>query len=320
MRIATVSHSHIALRQQLFFREVARQGHEVLMISPGEWGNLRTTAQKVDSWELKTCRHIGESIYQYRLLGARDLAEEFKPDWLYIQAEPGSSLAEEAVLWNVDKRALFTWDNISLKGRMSTLPAYDLVVCGNPEAEELVKPWNPHTLLLLQVGVDTDHFQSRPGVLRDVDVAYVGRMAEEKGLVYLLQAWPTVRILEQKDFKELPWWYSQIKVLVAYSQDISTWKEQAPNYVVLEALACGCKAVVSDTKAMEYWLRGCPGVVMVEGHEQSGSELDPVKVDRLKTGIQRALEVEVGEWVREWVGGRFSNQEVAKRLLEVMVC
>ena len=122
MRIVTVSHSHIALRQQLFFKEIARQGHEVLMIVPGEWGTLRTGPQKEGTWELKTCRHMmGENIYHYHFLGAKDLAEEFKPDWLYIQAEPGSSLAEESVMWNVDKRALFTWENISLKGGLTAL-------------------------------------------------------------------------------------------------------------------------------------------------------------------------------------------------------
>ncbi|GAI88315.1 unnamed protein product, partial [marine sediment metagenome] len=147
------------------------------MIAPGEWGNLRTSPRYAEvlhtpdvdrgprvfgRFELKTCRHIGgENIYTYHLLGAKDLAEDFKPDWLYIQAEPGSSLAQEAVKWNVPKRALFTWENIKFESSaQEVLSKYDLVVCGNPEAEALVKCWNLHTALMLQVGVDTNHFQA----------------------------------------------------------------------------------------------------------------------------------------------------------------
>jgi len=335
MRICTISHSHVALRQQLFFQGVAKWGHEVLMISPGEWGNLRTSPRYAEvlyapdedmgprvfgRFELKTCRHMmGENIYQYHLLGARGLAEEFKPDVLYIQAEPGSSLAQEAIMWDVPKRALFTWENIKFEeSARSTLEKYDVVICGNPEAEALAKPWNPHTVLMLQVGVDTDHFQARPDVERNIDVAYAGRIASEKGLPYLQRAWPTVKILDWKDFKELPWWYSQVKVIVAYSQDVPWWKEQAPNYVVLEALLCGCRAITSDTNAMEYWLNNCPGVVMVSGHDQSDDTLRMDRVDRLREGIQRALEVEIENEGRQWVIDKFSNQVVAKKLLEVL--
>ena len=320
MRIATVSHSHIALRQQLFFKEVARQGHDVLMIGPGEWGQLRAKDHTEDRFDFRTCRHMmGESIYHYHLLGAKDLVDEFDPDWLYIQAEPGSSLAQEAVLWFGKKKALFTWENIKFEGlALEALPKYDLVICGNPEAEALVKLWNPRTALMLQVGVDTDHFQARPAVDRNIDVAYIGRVAPEKGLPYLQRAWPTVKTLDWKDFKELPWWYSQIQVIVAYSQDVPWWKEQAPNYVVLEALACGCKAVVSDTAAMSYWLNLCPRVIIVRGHEQPDDTLRMERVDWLRKGIKEALELDIADFGRFRVVDKFSNPVVAKQLLEVL--
>ena len=321
MKLATVSHSHIALRQQLFFKEVARQGHDVLMISPGEWGPLRTSPQKEGTWELKTCRHMmGENIYQYHLLGEKDLAEVFKPDVLYIQAEPGSALAQEALTWKVDKRVLFSWENIKHEpSACQVLSKYDLVICGNPEAEALVKPHNPHTALMLQVGVDTDHFKERPNVPRDIQVAYIGRPTPEKGLPYLQRAWPTVKVLGWKDFQELPWWYSQIQVIVAYSQDVPWWREQAPNYVVLEALSCGCKAVISDTNAMEYWLSGYPGVIVVSGHDQPNDTLRMDRVDKLKDGIQYVLDMELPEDKgRQAVIDNFSNPVMARKLLEVL--
>ena len=331
MKIATVSHSHIARRQQLFFEEVAKQGHQVLMISPGEWYGLRAKAYNRLSWgssneilSFRTCKHIGDNVYTYRLLGAKDLIEDFNPDWLYVQAEPGSVLAGEALSWKVDKRALFTWENLSIKGEGAfQLPKYDLVVCGNPDAVELVTSHNDKTALMLQVGVDTNHFQARPNVIRNIEVAYVGRPAPEKGLPYLTQAWPTVRVLEWKDFLDLPWWYSQIEVVVAFSQDTPLWREQAPNYVVLEALSCGCEAVISDTAAMKYWLEGCPGVVVVEGHRQGDNKFHIERIMRLKEGIFKALywlgnKRGVNERGRTWVINNFSNVAMAKRLLGVL--
>lgn len=327
MRLATISHSHVALRQQLFFQEMARQGHEVLMIAPGTWfdfkvtgysRNFRNEVGEGGVFDFRTCKHLVDNIYHYILLGAKDLIEEFKPDWLYVQAEPGSKVAEDAITWEVNKRALFTWENIELKGLGPIhLPKYDLVVCGNPRAVELVTPHNVKTFLSLQVGVDTDHFQARPDVERNMSVGYIGRPAPEKGLPYLIQAYPGVCMLPWKDFKELPWLYSQLKVLVAYSQDVPHWREQAPNYVVLEALSCGSKVVTSDTAAMRYWLGGCPAAVVVEGHEQPDSNLRLDRVKGLERGIQEALDMEVGDEGRQWVIDRFSNPVVARRLLEV---
>ena len=290
------------------------------MIAPGEWFDYKVESYKQDTFELATCKHMGDNIYSYKLLGAKELIENFGPDWLYVQAEPGSLTADEALDWKVDKKALFTWENISIKGSGALqLLKYDLVICGNPEAETLVKPHNPHTALMLQVGVDTDHFQARPGVLRNIEVAYIGRRTLEKGTSYLLRAWPLASFLGWKDFKELPWWYSQVEIIVAFSQDVPHWREQAPNYVVLEALSCGCKCVVSDTASMGYWLEGCPGVVIVEGHEQPDNTLRIERVDRLKEGIKYALAMELpNDEGRQMVIDRFSNLVVAKNLLKVL--
>ena len=320
MRLATISHSHIALRQQLFFQEVARQGHQVLVVSPGEWGNQRVQPYQEDSFRLAICRHMGgEGVYDYTLLGAQEAVGNFNPDWLYIQAEPGSAQEEACFSWNVKRKALFTWENISLKGGLERLPEYDLVVCGNPAAEALVKPHNPRTTLILQVGVDTDHFQARPGIPRDIRVGYIGRRTPEKGLPYLISAWPTAQILDWKDYRDLPWYYSQVQVLVAYSQDVPGWREQAPNYVVLESLSCGCKAAVSTTAAMSYWLRGCPGVVFASGHEQRDQLVDPVKVANLKAAIQEALgPFPQGDQGQQFVVHNFSNPVIARKLLEVL--
>lgn len=317
MKIATVSHSHVHLRQQLFFREVARQGHEVLMVAPGEWGQQKTAPQEEGGFRLATCRHMGgENIYDYRLLGAGELVEAFAPDWLYVQAEPGSATAQEAAEWAAKKRAIFTWENIALKNGL-ILMKYDMVVAGNPEAADLLRPFKPEVELMLQVGVDIDHFAARPGVARDIPVGYIGRAVPEKGLPYLTRAWPIVRMLPFTGYKEMPWRLSEVQVVVAYSQDVPQWKEQAPNYVVLESLLCGCKAVTSDTAAMAYWLAGCPGVVKVEGHEQSDPLLRPERITNLYKGIVEAIKMPVDDTSRAWVAERFGNKVMAERLLKM---
>ena len=322
MRIATVSHSHIAHRQQWFFQEIAKQGHDVLMIAPGQWGNLRATAHSFlshggakSTFDFVTCRHVfGDNLYTYRFLGAKEAIERFDPDWLYVQQEPGSVIATEAISWKAKKRAIFTWENIELRDT-EILKRYDLVVCGNPDSLELVRPHNPNVLLDLQVGIDVGHFCARPGVERSIKVAYIGRRIPEKGLPYLIRAWPTVQLLDWQDYLMLPWSYSQVDTVVAYSQDVPHWKEQAPNYIALEALSCGCKVVTSDTSAMKYWLEGCPGVVVAEGHEQRDGLLRPERISSLRESIERSTSLKVGDSGRDFVKRKFSNKGIAEELI-----
>ena len=327
MKIATVSHSHIAYRQQWFFQEIAKQGHEVLMIAPGQWGDLRATAHSQthlqyggvkNTFDFVTCRHVfGDDLYTYRLLGAKEIIEGFDPDWLYVQQEPGSVIATEAASWKAKRRAVFTWENIKLRDT-EVLKKYDLIVCGNPDAVELVKLHNSNVLLGLQVGIDVDHFCARPDVDRSIKVAYIGRQVPEKGLPYLIKAWPTVQLLDWQDYLSLPWSYSQVDTIVAFSQDVPYWKEQAPNYVALEALSCGCKVVVSDTAAMSFWLDGCPGVIKVEGHMQEDSFFRLERIEHLRRGIEESLSLIVGGRGRQWIVDRFSNAIVAKELMEAL--
>lgn len=326
MKIAVLGHSMVHVRQQMFFTELARLGHDVLVLSPVRWGDQVSIPEGTQiviegkvkgSFNLLPLKVMGDNLYNYRLLDSESIISQFKPDWLYVQSEPGSVMAEVSRSFKSDKKALFTWENIKFNSKAQlVLQGYDLVVCGNPDAERLAAPYSKRTAQMLQVGIDTDHFCARPGVDRDVLVGYVGRMAPEKGLLYLNEAWPLTKYITGISYKEIPWYYSQLQVVVAYSQDVPWWREQAPNYVVIEALSCGCKAVTSDTAAMKYWLDGCPGVVVVEGCEQMIEFHHPSKSKWLKDGIIKAIEIPNKVSGREWVKERFSSPVLAKKLIE----
>jgi len=166
-------------------------------------------------------------------------------------------------------RALFVWENqqAPTPEQEEELRHLDLLVCGNDEAARLHSA-APQWCCLPQVGVDCDHFQARPDVPRRYDVAYIGRPVPEKGVEYLRSVWPTAVMAPWTDWLLLPWVLSQVKVVVAYSQDTPHWQEQAMPYVAVEAMASGCAVVTSQAGAIPWWIGGgytleCPGATLV---------------------------------------------------------
>lgn len=320
MKIAVLGHSLIHPRQQKFFQYIASLGHEVLAIAPGQWGTQRLKSYNQGSFYLETCRHMGGDHHaNYSFLGAIELLKTFKADWVYIQQEPYSKQAHDVVKAGLpSKLALFTWENIvtPVPGGVGyeVLPACDLVVCGNDEAQRLVQPYARRTILALQVGVDTDHFTDRP-IKRETTVGFVGRIAEEKGVNKLAIAWPTAAFLAWKPYLKLPWWYNQIQVVVNYSQDTPQWREQAPPYTAVEAMCCGCAVIVSNAGSIPFWMKKyageCPGAIMVPQDN----------IVELKKAIQTLVDdaprrTKMAEAGRSWVKGYLSTPVMANNLLE----
>ena len=315
MRIAVLGHSQIHVRQQMFFQQVAALGHDVLVIAPGQWNELRVKPYQKGRFKLETCRHLGGNIGRFKLLGAFEFLRDFSPDWIYVQQEPGSELAQDSVFWKDKlntKLALFTWENLHAPAPIaqSVLQECDLVICGNDDAERLVKAFAPRTKIMLQVGVDTDHFQARPDVPRDTSVGFVGRPVDEKGITKLKLAWPTAKILPWWDWRQLPWAYSTVRVIVAYSQDTPYWREQAPPYVAVEAMACECAVVASDAGSIPFWLDGCSGASVVPQN------------DTLK--LRETIRIALDNWEargkvgRSWVHEKMSSPIVAKELIRCL--
>ena len=327
MRLAVLGHSNIHVRQVNFYREVAALGHEVLILSPGEWREQRAKSTEwidygLGKYRIHTLRHFGgEDVYRFVFLGLEEVLASFKPDVLYVQQEPASVAAQEAALVEVKlapKVVLFTWENQAsgyTPFAKTVLEKYDLVVCGNDEAQSLVQQFNKNTVILPQVGVDTAHFQERQ-VVRNISVAYIGRLLPEKGVEKLQLAWPTARVLPWMPYTQLPWWYSQCQVVVCYSQDTQVWREQAMPFVSVEATCCGALAIVSDAGSIPFWHTKFAGI-------NPGSVLVPQdNVLELKKQIQYALECEnrkqLAQEGREWVEANLSSKVIAQRLVEVL--
>ena len=216
MRIASVSHSHVHQRQHNFFRHVARLGHDVLLIAPATWGDLRplphdygSKAPPVPPYRLKSTTEpftlaalpvvqAEGDMYRFELQGVERELHEFEPDVLYVQQELECLITHRCV--NLAKRngwpvAVFVWENLRPLGTEAEalLNHVDLLVAGN-DAAGRIHAGSRQMVYLPQIGVDTAHFWRRPEVERDIDVGFIGRAVPEKGIEYLREAGPTAKV------------------------------------------------------------------------------------------------------------------------------
>lgn len=326
-RISVVGHSLIHVRQQLFWKHVSELGHTVLLIGPDEWGAQRMKRVASDAFStlglpVVMLRPDGVTQYAYMLSGLYTYLTEFSPDLVYVNQEPESALAEQVAGYSATQHrpfAVFTWENLIPRGTQaqSILGAAALTVCGNQEAEALALPFARGTVVLPQVGVDTDHFQARPGRLRQTAVAYIGRRAPEKGVEDLLTAWPTAKVYGWKPWEALPWFYSEVQVVVCPSRDTEQWHEQAMPYVAVEAMCCGCAVVVSNAGSIPFWMRqyagSCPGANMV-----GQGNIDELRsVLTMLTGDQ-ALQSKMSRLGRQWVMEYLSTPVVGKQVANAL--
>lgn len=352
VRVCIIGHSNVALRQQLFGRELARQGHEVLMVAPGQWGGEITTGYTdgmFGTFELVTLRHIGDTIYNFRLLGAQEAVTVFNPEWLYVQQEALSALAWEAAEWPGKwKKAIFIWENLrppTIQER-TVLRKYDLVVCGNDDAERLAREAVPElrTVILPQVGVDVEHFAVRD-VPRTERAVFIGRAeAPEKGYHLAKAAWPGLGCVTSTPFIRMPWVYSQCQIVVCPSMETNWWREQAGPYVSWEANSCLTPVIVAASGSIPFWhtqYAGInPGVILISTRgmrlqadskgkigmicddgvpEAAARAFGNQLADRINELLgDEALRHRMGQDGRDWVVNNLSNQVIAKKLTEAL--
>ncbi len=321
MRICVVGHSMAHIRQQTFFRGMSAlangESHDVLILGPQQWGNLKMVDGSQGIYSQKGLLALNApSMYTYDLVGLEDEIKAFGPDILYIQNEVSCYVTYRCL--EIAKKlrcksVVFVWENNKnlTPEEESILRGFDLCICGNGDAMNIHKGARRRAILP-QVGVDTDHFQARPDIEREIDVAYVGRPVPEKGIHYLEQAWPQAKFTPWTDWIKMPWLLSKVKVVAAYSLDTQAWREQAMPYSAAEALSMECAAVVSDGGAIPFWLGGgfadhCPGVRIVPQH----------RPELLRNAIEDVLQhwEDMGKKGRVWVSENISGHVVSDKLI-----
>lgn len=339
MKVLVTGHSLSHIRQQNFFREVARQGCHVVYVSPDEWKDLRPRPRperfdnggRFEPVLLAAMGTANFNPYEFILLGLKNVIFNHRPDVIYCQQEPGSKLLGQCLKEAGDIPVVcFTWENMKHYeaspefGRLTAseqIKACAGVVAGNDSAKSLCAPFNGNILLGPQVGVDTAHFQARPEVRRDVQVGFIGRPAPEKGAGLVKTIWPTLKILPWVDYTQLPWRMSQVQVLVCFSVDVHYWREQAMPYVACEGIACGALVVASNQGAIPFWAREYsgenPGVIIAGGPDNL-TELKNylfTLTNSLSNGDAVARETKAAAG-REWVVQNLSSPVIARRLIE----
>lgn len=187
--------------------------------------------------------------------------------------------------------------------------------------EELLQA--PVDATVMPMGIRADAFQNKSltretarkavGVRAEKALLFVGRLAEKKGVGYLIQALPGLRSLwaglelwiigtgheenrlraQAQEFgvneavrfagrvanKDLPTYYRAADVLVLPSIISATGDEEGMPVVLLEALAAGCPVVATRTG-------GTPELIR-DG--ENGFLVEPADPDSLADGIRRAL-------------------------------
>jgi len=341
MRLCVIAHSAVHLRQQAYYRELARQGADVRVVCPAAWGEHRAAPIKEPGYEVVPLNPVeAEGGMATFRLPARKVVTDFKPHWVYVQNEPFHAVAHDAMRWAREAGAnfaVYTWENndwiVTEKAR-EVLGATDLVVCGNTEAKMLCYPFATMDFLTdLQVGVEPDLFPFWPQWQRRHDLLFVSRLDDPMkgaGIVGALMKWyPEWTVLIPHERGRLPYEqmslrYRMAKILLTPSIELPGQpREQGPAYTNLEAMFCGTPVVTTDTASIDEWLHDAPVERVCIEEVQNPERPEEVSQGPFEEPITRLL---AGERVpaeravaaRFWAETRFSNAAVAKRLLDAL--
>jgi len=318
MKVCVLAHSLVALRQQLFLKELARLC-PVLAIAPEQWGKHKSTKTII-----KTAEQDYEFINYLVMQSFRDYTfpesafdkiKRFRPDIIYSITEPSQKQFELSYGWA--KRldlplVIFSWENIArypnvMKGMVRK------VICGNPEAQMLFNDAGFDTELIIFPGIDTSLFRCKPTKERD-DLIFVGRDVVEKGIATVNLLHKDFSILQPKDvgYAQMPSWYNNAKIQIVPSLNTLMWKEQFPSCIA-EGLACEIPAVAYDTGSIRSMYAGCDAVILVP---ENSSKLMQKEIMRLLSN--EGERIRLGKLGRRFVESRYSNEVVAKETDEVL--
>jgi glycosyltransferase involved in cell wall biosynthesis len=202
---------------------------------------------------------------------------------------------------------------------------------------------------VMPMGVDTQRFSARRERGRDSDqiILFVGRLAEKKGVEYLIRAFPDV-LVQHPDARlvlvgdgpcrgeletlssqlglanrvrfagaqppaELPRFYGDSRMFLAPSVVAMSGDTEGLPVVLPEAMAAGCPAIGTS-------VGGIPDIV-VSG--RTGLVVEPRSPEALAAAINQLLDSpteaqRMGALARRWVRRKFDWRQVAKRYADVL--
>jgi glycosyltransferase involved in cell wall biosynthesis len=181
--------------------EQARQGHEVMVLSPGR----QTVTAEIAGVEVRYLRCTVRSPWMHLEFQARAfvIAARWRPDILHVHDEPESGLATRPLAFPT----VLGYDNFYFRGgRRSTLfplyrrslRAFDLLLpCSSYCGEASMRYWNlpRERVHVVPNGVNTAVFAPDPESagrerdgLRGPVAFYLGRICSQKGIDTLLEA------------------------------------------------------------------------------------------------------------------------------------
>lgn len=323
MKIVLISHSNVALRQQLFAEELSKHA-DILCVAPERWGAHRTSQKSMSvagfSYELFPSEIMGNgSIYTYLWSSEALLKiQNFRPDIIYCMAEWNSLAARE--LYGLSREigckfVLFTWENIRKPNPDEAvfLKKCNVVVCGNSDAQNICMEAGARTFRLVQVGIDSGHFRDVSDGSRPYDIVFIGRNVPEKGIAYvkkLAEDGLKVLICHDVPYLKIPAKLSSAKVCVVPSIDMPMWREQFPS-AIAESLMVGTPVVAFDSGNMKEHYGDCMNVYF--SPQENYTILKQLINGCINSGDLRE---KLGLAARQWAVENFDNKVIAEKLME----
>lgn len=314
MRILMLSKACVVGAYQRKLEEMAKlPGVELRVLVPPGWrdpdrGMLPLERAHVEGYDLRVTpiRFNGHFHLNYYPRIGREL-HAFQPDIVHIDEEP-YNLATWHSLWHARrtgaKTLFFSWQNIDRsypwvirQGERWVLRHVDYALVGTSGAAGVwrAKGYAGPLAVIPQFGVDPDMFTppERPRSGGSFVVGFVGRLVEEKGGAWLLEALAQLDGVWQLDIigsgpeqdplaaqarrlgmadrvtfatlpsGRMPGYYQGLDVLVVPSLTRGNWKEQFGR-VIVEAMACGVPVIGSSSGAIPDVI-GDAGLIVPEG-------------------------------------------------------
>jgi glycosyltransferase involved in cell wall biosynthesis len=360
MRVAVVGYPLLSERQWRLCERYAAD-HEVHILVPPAWPDIppEDAPPANASFEVHRVRTpFAGRQGQYVMPGATAVLRRVRPDVVFTHEEPwnpNAAVVHAAARLAGSSHVLFSWENLERVPRnraqraaeRALLGRLDGVVAGSEAATGRLgsRGFDGPTAVAPQSGVDTAQF--RPdvsaesvyedlGIPADVPVLlYAGRLAAEKGLETLVEAFAAVDpdahlalvgsgplddalaaatrsrgisgsvtlVTERQPYARMPAILGAASAFAYPSETTAEWAEQF-GYSVAEAMSCGVPVVVSDCGAL-------PTVVGDAGRVVPEGDADALAGALTEVLADPELRDRLGEQGRKRVVDRFSLDAVA---------